>query len=144
MTGLSTSLEDYLEAVYFLCRDGGSARASRVGALLGVSKPSVSAAMKTLAARGLVSQERYGRITLSPSGVAAGGEIAGRHAMLKDFFTSILGMDPAAAEADACRAEHAISREALARMGRLAAFLKGPARRSALAAARRSAAGRRP
>ncbi len=141
MKTLSPSLEDYLEAVYTLGREGG-ARLSRVSALLKVSKPSVTAAVRLLAARGLVTQEPYGLIRLSPAGLRAGAEIAGRHSLLKDFFVSILGLPEARAEKDACRAEHALSREALGRLGRLSLFLKGPRRAATLAAARGFAAGR--
>jgi DtxR family Mn-dependent transcriptional regulator len=141
MRALSQSLEDYLEAVYTLSRGDGAARASLVGAALKVSKPSVNAAVKTLSARGLLSQEPYGLIRLSPAGLKAGAEIAGRHSLLKDFFVSILGMPPAVAETDACRAEHAISPAALRRVAALAAFLKAPRRAATLAAAR-DAAGR--
>lgn len=141
MPPLSTSLEDYLEAVYTLGgRDG--VRASRISALLKVSKPSVSAAMRVLASRGLITQERYGLIRLSPAGTRAGAEIAGRHNLLKDFFVSILGLDEEKAEENACRAEHALSREALGRVGRLSVFLKGPRRGPVLAAARSFVSGR--
>ncbi len=136
MTDLSTSLEDYLEAVYTLSRADGAARASAVSRLLGVSKPSVNCAIKALAARGLLEHERYGLIRMTPAGLKAGSEIARRHLLLKDFFTSILALAPATAERDACRAEHALSREALRRVGALALFLKAPARRRMLAAAR--------
>ncbi|OGR53141.1 MAG: hypothetical protein A2049_05340 [Elusimicrobia bacterium GWA2_62_23] len=142
MEELSQSLEDYLEAVYTLSRADGRARASRVSALLGVSKPSVNSAMKTLSARGFVSQERYGSITLTPSGEKAGAEVASRHSLLKDFFVAILGLPEADAEKNACRAEHALSRAAVARLGGLSLFLKAPARRGTLAAARRAVTGR--
>lgn len=138
---LSPSLEDYLEAAYTLSRKTGSARACEISRLLKVSKPSVNSAVKTLAARGLLSQERYAAIRLSPAGLRAGAEIAGRHLTLKDFFTEVLAMAPAPAERDACRAEHALSPEALRRLGALAGFLK--ARPAALRAARAALAGRR-
>jgi DtxR family Mn-dependent transcriptional regulator len=136
MKPLSRSLEDYLEAVHTLSRRDGFARTTRVSALLKVSKPSVSAAVKALASRGLLEQEPYGYIRLSPSGTKAGAEIAGRHAALKDFFISILGMAAPRAERDACLAEHALSPGAISRLESLAAFLKAPARAGALAAAR--------
>jgi len=143
MKELSPSLEDYLEAVYVLSKSEGSARACRVSALLNVSKPSVNSAIKTLSARGLARQEPYGSIQLSPAGLKAGAEISGRHSLLKDFFVSILDMDGAAAERDACRAEHALSRAALRRLGLLAVFLKAPARAEVLDAARAALAGRK-
>ena len=135
MRSLSPSLEDYLEAVYGLSRADGSTRAGLVGGRLKVSKPSVNAAIKALATRGLLRHERYGSIRLSPRGLRAGAEIADRHALLKDFFISILAMAAPRAERDACRAEHALSREALRRVGKLAVFLKAPARRRTLAKA---------
>ncbi|HBA59691.1 MAG TPA: hypothetical protein DCZ92_02485 [Elusimicrobia bacterium] len=134
MSELSDSLEDYLEAAWLLGREAGCARACDIGRRLRVSKPSVNSAMKALAARGLIKQERYGSVCLTPRGLKAGAEIAGRHSLLKDFFTSILRLSPAEAEKDACRAEHALGREALRRMGALARFLKSPARKRLLAA----------
>jgi DtxR family Mn-dependent transcriptional regulator len=139
MRALSQSLEDYLEAVYTLSRPGGSTRASLVIAALAGSKPSVNAAVKALSARGLLSQERYGAIRLSPRGLRAGAQIAGRHALLKDFFVTILGITPAAAETDACRAEHALSPEALRRVAKLTGFLKAPRRAATLASVRAAA-----
>ena len=136
MRELSTSLEDYLEAVYALCRADGATRPGLIGARLKVSKPSVNAALKNLAARGLLEHKHYGSIRLSPRGLRAGAEIAGRHALLKDFFVSILALEAPKAEQDACRAEHALSAEALRRVQALAVFLKAPPRARLLAAAR--------
>lgn len=135
MKELTTSLEDYLEAIYELSCEG-PARAVEISRRLGLSKPSVNAAVKTLAARGLLNYEPYGLLRLTPAGLKAGAEVARSHALLKDFFTSILDLRQGEAETDACRAEHALSPKALARIGKLALFLKAPARRRLLAAAR--------
>lgn len=140
---LSSSLEDYLEAAYSLALETGYAKPSAISRLLRVSKPSVNAAVKALAARGLLSQERYGAVSLSPAGRKAGAEIAGRHALLKDFFVEVLAMPAGLAERDACRAEHALSPEALGRVGALALFLKAPGRRALLLSARKALAGRK-
>lgn len=136
MKNLSTSLEDYLEAAYTLSLKDGFCRAAGISRQLKVSSPSVNAAVKALAARGLLEHERYGYIRLSASGAKAGAEIAGRHLLLKDFFISVLAMDAGQAELDACRAEHALSPGALDRVGALAVFLKAPSRRRTLLAAR--------
>jgi DtxR family Mn-dependent transcriptional regulator len=141
---LSPSLEDYLEAAFTLSLKDGSARTSEISRLLKVSKPSVNSAVKILSARGLLSQERYGAIRLSPSGRKAGAEISGRHTTLRDFFVEVLGLGPAQAERDACRAEHALSPEALRRVGALTLFLKAPARRAILLAAGRVLDGSKP
>ncbi|MBI4801059.1 MAG: metal-dependent transcriptional regulator [Elusimicrobia bacterium] len=139
MRELSPSLEDYLETVYVLSKDRGFTKAGLVSERLGVSKPSVNAAIKTLAGRGLIEHKNYGSIRLPPRGLRAGAEIAARHALLKDFFISILDMSRARAELDACRAEHALSRIALRRIEALAGFLKASGRTRFLSAARAAA-----
>lgn len=138
---LSPSLEDYLEAVYALCREEGYIKPSAISRRLKVSKPSVNAAVKALASRGLLTYERYGAVSLTPAGEKAGCRIAERHGMLKDFFMTVLGLPSSGAETDACRAEHALGPETLRRIGRLAAFLK--ARPGTLRAARSALAGRK-
>lgn len=143
MKNLSTSLEDYLEAAYTLGLKDGFSRACGISRLLKVSKPSVNAAVKGLAARGLLKYERYGYIRLTAAGLKAGAEISGRHLLLKDFFISVLAMDDGEAERDACRAEHALSPGALKRVGALAIFLKEPKRRRVLLAARSAMTGRK-
>ena len=144
MKQLSPSLEDYLEAAYALRLSDGIVRASTVSRRLKVSKPSVNSAMKALAARGLLAQELYGHIVLSPPGLKAGEEIAGRHRLLKDFFISILGVPEGSAEHDACKAEHALSPGAIKRLESLTSFLKAPARARTLAAARAAIRGGAP
>lgn len=138
MHNLSQSLEDYLEAAYDLSRAEGFARSSRISERLKVSRPSVTSAVRQLAARGLLEQEPYGYIKLTPAGLKAGAEITGRHCLLKDFFMEILGMDEAKAETDACRAEHALSRGALARLQALAAHLRSPRRSAEMASLRKA------
>lgn len=133
---LSDSLQDYLEAVYFLSRSAGFARTRDISRSLNVSMPSVNSAVKNLASRGLIRYERYGYIRLTPAGEKAGARIAGYHFMLKDFFMAVLGLDEAAAERDACRAEHALSPAALVKLRALSGFLKNGARPRLLAAIR--------
>jgi len=143
MKQLTPSLEDYLEAAYTLGQKEGFSRACGISRLLKVSKPSVNAAVNALAARGLLEYERYGYIRLSPAGIKAGAEISGRHFLLKDFFISVLAMNDGQAEQDACRAEHALSPEALKRVGALAVFLKSSRRRRLLLEARAAVSGRK-
>lgn len=125
---LSASLQDYLEAVYVLSRQKGFARSKDISLSLKVSMPSVNAAIKNLAARGLLSYERYGYISLTPSGGKAGARIAGHHLFLKDFFMTVLGLPETEAERDACRAEHALSPATLLRLRALSDFLKAKTR----------------
>ncbi|PIU17914.1 MAG: metal-dependent transcriptional regulator [Elusimicrobia bacterium CG08_land_8_20_14_0_20_59_10] len=121
---LSDSLQDYIETVYLLSRRTGYARSRDISRALNVSRPSVNAALKNLAALKLVAHEHYGDIRLTPSGKTVGARVAELHFFLKDFFVSVLGLDGDEAGNDACRIEHAIGRKALRNLKLLAEYLR--------------------
>ena len=50
------SAEDYLEAILVLSKKGGGVRSVDIASMLGVSKPSVSHAMKFIKRRRFISQ----------------------------------------------------------------------------------------
>jgi DtxR family transcriptional regulator, Mn-dependent transcriptional regulator len=114
---LSNSLEDYLETIYLVVREQGSARSRDITSRLQVTPSSVTEALRALDARGLINYVPYGLITLTPAGEVKGSEIFHRHETLRDFFVEVLGVDPAAADSGACRIEHVISAEILESMG---------------------------
>ena len=58
------SAEDYLEAILVLSKQGGGVRSVDIASMLGVSKPSVSHAMKLLREDGYIAMDRYGTVTL--------------------------------------------------------------------------------
>ncbi|MDR1411049.1 MAG: metal-dependent transcriptional regulator [Spirochaetaceae bacterium] len=112
---MTQSLEDYLEMVGFLS-DEGDVRVTDIASRLGVSKPSVLTALKTLEDRGLLEHERYRSVTLTERGKEAAAEIRGRHDFLTIFLKDVLGVSPDIAEQDACRMEHVLSGETLEKM----------------------------
>ena len=69
---LTRAGEDYLEAIYRLSTEGGSAdgsvRSVDVAEQLGVSKASVNKALSMLKETDMVAQNRYGRVTLTEKG----------------------------------------------------------------------------
>ena len=65
------SAEDYLEAILVLSKKGGGVRSVDIASMLGVSKPSVSHAMKLLREDGYIAMDRYGTVTLMDKGSAA-------------------------------------------------------------------------
>jgi DtxR family transcriptional regulator, Mn-dependent transcriptional regulator len=111
---LSASLEDYLEAILRLERASRVARVSEIAEQLGVSRPSVTGALKTLAARGLVAHAPYGHATLTQEGARIASEVEGRHLAIRDFLTGVLCIPEDRAEATACRMEHVLEPEILA------------------------------
>ena len=58
------SAEDYLEAILVLSKKGEGVRSVDIASMLGVSKPSVSHAMKLLREDGYIAMDRYGTVTL--------------------------------------------------------------------------------
>ena len=107
---LYESGEDYLEAILRLSRTGSPVRSVDVAAELGVSKPSVSVAMKHLREGGLVVTEADGSLKLTPEGLAIAESVLERHNVLTALFTR-LGVSAEVARADACKIEHDLSEE---------------------------------
>lgn len=120
---ISASLENYIEAVYFLVSENGVARAKDIAARLGVKASSVTGALRTLSDKGLAEHEPYGFIRLTMRGREVAREVARRHRALTDFFVNVLCVDAAVAEKDACIIEHGISEDLLERVIRFGEFI---------------------
>ncbi len=108
-TGLSSSLEDYLEAIAYLKKGKGSAKVSDIGRFLRVKNSSVNAAVANLVRKGLVTHERYGTVVLTPKGVRLAEDVQNRHDAIYEFLHEILGVEQVVAQTEACRIEHLMS-----------------------------------
>lgn len=106
---LSSTMEDYLEAVWSIEEKTDIPRVKDISNLMNVTPPTVNSAMKCLKKRELIEQESYGYIKLTPEGRKIARYIRKRHNLLKRFFTEVLKLDSHKAEEDACRVEHNIS-----------------------------------
>ena len=104
------SAEDYLETILMLCEENGSARSVEIAAHLGVTKPSVSFAMKRLRENGYIHMGDDNRITLTELGEEIARRILQRHRMLTGFLVK-LGVSEETACIDACKIEHDLSDE---------------------------------
>ena len=102
------SAEDYLEAILMLQEQKGYARSVDVAGLLGVTKPSVSFAMKKLRENGYITMDEDNLLALTASGEAIARRILDRHNTLSSFLVS-LGVDETVAREDACKMEHDLS-----------------------------------
>jgi DtxR family Mn-dependent transcriptional regulator len=112
---MTQSLEDYLEMVSFLA-DEGEVRITDIATRLGVSKPSVLTALRTLEEQGFLEHERYRTVSLTQKGVIQAADIRDRHSFLTGFLKDIVGVSPEIAEKDACKMEHLLSEETLKKM----------------------------
>jgi DtxR family Mn-dependent transcriptional regulator len=121
---LSASVEDYLEAIVNLSDDETrTVRSTDIASLLGVSKASVTGALRVLRTKGLALYEPYGAVTLTALGRRLGNEVVARHRVLTSFFETVLGVDSEQAEQTACRVEHAVNPEIMARLTRFVEFV---------------------
>lgn len=107
------SAEDYLEAMLMMREKHGYIRSIDVAVQLGVTKPSVSIAVKQLRENGYVLMDADGLITLTDTGLSVAEQVYDRHKRLTDFLT-VLGVPEETARADACRIEHDLSEESFA------------------------------
>ena len=121
-TELSASQEDYLEMIFFLSREEGSARPKDIAKRLKVRAASVTGALKALAEKGLINYAPYSAVTLTPDGREIAGRIAVKHEALLHFFTQVLGIDSSEAEEFACTMEHTIPDHILQRLVRFAEY----------------------
>lgn len=113
---MTSSLEDYLEAVFVLAQKGSAVRLTDIAAMLNVSKPSANRAVNMLTQNGFLSHEAYGSITLTPEGETYAASILHRHKLLKHFLVSTLGVNDETAEEDACKMEHVMSSETIEKL----------------------------
>lgn len=123
MKQLSASLEDYLEAIFFLLQAGRVARSKNIAEHLQVARSSVTGALRSLAEKELIHYKPYGYVTLTEKGYQIAGRVARRHEALESFFCDVLGVTPELAQRSACLAEHAIGPEITLRLTAYLEFL---------------------
>ena len=115
-TRLSASLEDYIEAIYNIAEEKQKARSKDIAASLNVSGASVTEALRSLSAKGLINYAPYEAITLTEKGRHVAKDVVHRHNALKQFFIDVLGVPDDIAEDGACRVEHAAPQKIIDQM----------------------------
>lgn len=113
---LTSNLEDYLEAIFFLEREQQAARAKDIADRLGVQRASVTGALQSLSQKGLIHYSPYSSVTLTSEGFRLAARIVHRHKVLKEFLLTFLQLPDEVAESNACRLEHHIDDQALERL----------------------------
>ena len=116
MPTYTTSVEDYLKAIYELSRESGAAATNEVAARLTVAPASVSAMMRRLTGQGLVAHERYGALRLTKKGRTVALQLVRRHRVIEAYLVTALGYGWDEVHEEAERLEHAASPELINRM----------------------------
>ncbi len=115
------SMEMYLETVYILESNHGHAHGVDIAKRLGVSKPSVTKAIKYLKTQGFVNMQKYGTITLTEKGRERSEGIYSNHQLIELFLGHSLKLSSEQASINACKIEHVLSDEML---GAIKSYLK--------------------
>ncbi len=113
---LSASLEDYLEAIFWIAQSKGAARAKDIAERLCVKSSSVTGALQMLDEKKYVNYAPYDVITLTSEGMEVAKKVVRRHQILKEFFVDVLGVDTDIADEGACSLEHSIPRPVVERL----------------------------
>ena len=115
-TNISSSLEDYLEAIADLIDANGHAHSKELAERLQVKMPSVTNALQALAARDLIEYRSHQPVVLTAAGAQAAAVIRKRHQCLCRFFEEVLELSYEEADATACKVEHDINENVLRKL----------------------------
>lgn len=91
------------------------ARGTRLAEWLGVSRPTVTMALRRMSRDGLVRVTRH-EIALTKVGRAEAATVVRKHRLMERWLTDALGFDWVAADQEAARLEHAVSDAVVARL----------------------------
>ena len=105
----SPTVEDYLQVIYVMSREGEDVIAARIKERKGVSAPTVWATLKRMERDGLVTLGPGHQIKLTAEGQELAESIIRRHMLAERLLTDILKLDWAEVHDEAHHMEHAIS-----------------------------------
>lgn len=111
MIGMSSSTEEYLQAIYSLEEEKKPATTTEVAKRLGFAPPSVTEMLTRLAKEGYVLREPYKGVTLTDEGRRLARKITRKHRILERFLHDILKIRNDRVHKQACEMEHVLSDE---------------------------------
>ena len=112
---IKESGENYLESILSLKKSNGMVRSIDVANDLGVSKPSVSIAMKNFREEGYITVDKNGFIDLTEKGLEIANSVYERHLIIAKVLMA-LGVSEETAYEDSCKIEHCISIESFEKL----------------------------
>ncbi len=119
---VTSAMEDYLEMIARVERDGGTARVVELSSQLHVKASSVTKMIQQLAKAELVSAQKYGGIVLTEKGAALGDYLLFRHRVLHDFLCLLNGSESELEQVE--KIEHFFDNRTIKNLEKLCARLK--------------------
>jgi Mn-dependent DtxR family transcriptional regulator len=120
---MSEKEEDYLKAIYEICRSKGFARSVEISERLNVKPSSVTDMLKRLQDKGLIHYEKYRGIIITESGKELAEKLIHRNNVLTEFFT-VFGVSNENADKIANKVEHYIDDESFDRIEKFVKFIE--------------------
>src|SRR5215472_4514104 len=106
---LTEVVSRYLEAIYYMQSESELVRSARLADWLGVSRPTVTVALRRMTRDGMVRLNGRKEIELTERGEQEAAAIVRRHRIMERWLTDALGLDWVTADEEAARLEHAVS-----------------------------------
>lgn len=109
---IHASGEDYLETILLLSRERKDVHSVEVARRMGVTKPTVTKAVRILIQDGFLTMEGM-HLRLTEQGERLAQDVYAKHTTIARFW-ELLGVPAEIADQDACRMEHIVSDEVFA------------------------------
>ena len=106
---ISTVVEEYLQTLHFMLRDGQQTIGARLAERLGVTPPTVTATLRRMERDGLIAYADHREVLLTEAGREAAEASVRRHALIERLLTDFLGMPWDEAHEESHGLEHAIT-----------------------------------
>jgi DtxR family transcriptional regulator, Mn-dependent transcriptional regulator len=106
---ISPVIEEYLQTLHFMQRDGQQMIAARLAERLGVTPPTVTATLRRMERDGLVTHGPHKQLRLTELGNASASDLVRRHALAERLLTDFLKMPWDEAHEESHGFEHAIT-----------------------------------
>ncbi|MEA3365151.1 MAG: metal-dependent transcriptional regulator [Candidatus Hydrogenedentes bacterium] len=121
---LTPKLEDYLLTIYHIERKQKVTRPKAIVEAQKVASSTVTAALQSLAEKGMINYEPYELITLTKEGREKAEDLAIRHDVVRSFLEDVLGLEPGQAKMTTCDMEHSLDRQVLERFVCFVTFIQ--------------------
>ena len=106
---ISPIVEEYLQTLHFMARDGQQTISARLAERLGATPPTVTSTLRRMARDGLVTYGAHKEVRLTELGRTAAEDLVRRHALAERLLTDFLQMPWDEAHEESHGFEHAIT-----------------------------------
>src|SRR6266542_1070597 len=105
----SKTIEDYLQVMHYMTRDGSTIIGARLAERIHVAPPTVTATLQRMVRDGLITMDDHKVVHLTDDGREQAESIVRRHALAERLLPDILGLGWSESHEEAHLVEHVIS-----------------------------------